>query len=139
MRGAALCVAHREVEGDPAIDAELPAERQQRIERFAELIRAGKHADLIEGTLQAALDACAAERSLAIEIGALRLMLQRIVATDLLDGDPREITLTMTRLVDTIIRALRMEQTLAETFEDDLRAAVTRVFREMGLEDEEGA
>jgi hypothetical protein len=130
MRGAAHCSAHR---SDAATDQELPDERQVRIDRFAELVRAGQHAGLIESALQAALDACATERRLTTEIGALRLMLQRVVATELLDGDPRETTQTLTRLVDAIIRALRMEQTLAASFEDELRAAVTRVFAEQGL------
>ncbi|HYI14266.1 MAG TPA: hypothetical protein VEX37_02670 [Thermomicrobiales bacterium] len=136
MRGDTHCSAHRGKAGESEIDAGLLDERQERIDRFADLVRAGKHAELIEVALQAALDACATERSLAIEIGALRLMLQRVVATELLDGDPRETTQTMTRLVDAIIRALRMEQTLAASFEDELRAAVTRVFAEQGwLED----
>ncbi len=135
--GASFCVAHRDDAEDGVPGVEPPDERRQRSERFAELVRTGAHRDLIDATLQAALDACASERSLAIEIGALRLMLQRIVATDLLDGDPREITQTMTRLVDAIIRALRMEQTLAASFEEDLRAAVTRVFAEKGLLEDE--
>lgn len=133
MRGASFCVAHRNDAGDLAEGEVLPDERRARIDRFTELVRAGQHGDLIEAALQAALDACARERSLATEIGALRLMLQRVVATELLDGDPRETTQTMTRLVDAIIRALRMEQTLAASFEDELRAAVTRVFAEQGL------
>ena len=130
MRDASFCSAHR---SDTAADTELPDARQDRADRFAELVRAGKHAGLIETALQAALTACASERRLATEIGALRLMLQRVVATDLLDGDPRETTQTLTRLVDAIIRALRMEQTLAASFEDEFRAAVTRVFAEQGL------
>lgn len=136
MRGATFCVAHRDdsYELDPGVEAH--DERRLRNERFAELVRAGKHVELIDEVLQAALAACASERSLATEIGALRLMLQRVAATELLDGDPRETTLTMTRLVDAIIRALRMEQTLAASFEDELRAAVTRVFRERGWEEE---
>jgi hypothetical protein len=133
MRGAAYCVAHRN-DADERVPGEgLPDERRERIDRFADLVRAGKHADLIDAALQAAIDASSSERSLATEIGALRLMLQRVVATELLDGDPRETSQTITRLVDAIIRALRMEQTLAASFEDDLRAAVTRVFAEQGL------
>jgi hypothetical protein len=130
MRDASFCSAHR---SDVATEQELPEARQERIDRFAEQVRAGEHAGLVEAALQAALDACASERRLTTEIGALRLMLQRVVATELLDGDPRETTQTLTRLVDAIIRALRMEQTLAASFEDEFRAAVTRVFAEQGL------
>lgn len=130
MRGANYCSAHR---SDAVVDQEFPDKRQERVDRFAELVRAGKHAGLIDAALQAALDACAGERRLTIEIGALRLMLQRVVATELLDGDPRETTQTLTRLVDAVIRALRMEQTLAASFETEFRAAVTRVFAEQGL------
>ena len=136
MRGDTHCSAHRSDAGDHDVSVGPLGERDDRTDRFAELVRAGKHAELIEVALQAALDACASERSLSTEIGALRLMLHRLVATDLLDGDPRETTQTMTRLVDAIIRALRMEQTLAASFEDELSAAVARVFAEQGwLED----
>ncbi len=136
MRGDTHCRVHRSDAGE-ADDADgLSGERHQPTDRFAEMVRAGQHAELIEVALQAALNACARERSLVTEIGALRLMLQRVVATDLLDGDSRETTQTMTRLVDAIIRALRMEQALAASFDDELCAAVTRVFAEQGwLED----
>jgi hypothetical protein len=130
MRGAAWCSAHRSDAGDEPLRLDA---REERIDRFAEIVRAGNHAGLIEAALQAALAASASERHLTAEIGALRLMFQRVVATELLDGDPRETTQTMTRLVDAIIRALRMEQTLAGSFEDEFRAAVTRVFTEHGL------
>lgn len=133
MRGASHCVAHRDDDCERIDDTDPPDERQQRSERFAELVRSGAFAGLIDATVQVALDACANVRSLSIEIGALRLLLQRIIVTDLLDGDPREVTQTLTRLVDTIIRAVKMEQTLIASFDDDLRAAVTRVFAEQGL------
>ena len=135
VRGASLCVAHRGDAVAGAHNSERSDERQQRSDRFSELVQTGKHAELIDAALQAALSACASERSLAIEIGSLRLMLQRLVATDLLDGNPRDVTQAMTRLVDSIIRALRMEQTLATTFEDELRASMARVFRENGWEE----
>jgi hypothetical protein len=133
MRGAAFCVAHRHDLGGPFVGADPLDERRKRIDRFTDLVRSGKHAELIDAVLQAAIDASASKSSLATEIGALRLMLQRVVATELLDGDLRETTQTMTRLVDAIIRALRMEQTLAASFEDDLRAAVTRAFADLEL------
>lgn len=133
MRGAGYCVVHRDDVDDPIAGADVPDERQARICRFAERVRAGRHAELIDAALQTALEAFASKHSLAAEIGALRLMLQRVVATELLDGDARETTQTITRLVDSIVRTLRMERTLAATFEDDLRAAVTRAFADLGL------
>lgn len=135
MRGATHCVSHRTVVVDSLTDDDRPDGRQERVDRFATSIQSGNFAGLIDDALQAALSAFADQRSLTAEIGALRLMVQRIVATDLLDGDPRDVTLTLTRLVDTIIRARRTEQSLVSTFEDDLRAVVTRVFRDKGLEE----
>lgn len=130
MRGAAFCVAHRDDLGGAQGAAE---DGPSRNERFVEQLQAGRFSELIDLTVQAALDVFAADHSLATEIGALRLMLRRVIVTELLDGDPRETTLTLTRLVDAIIRALRMEQTLATRFEDELRAVVTRAFADHGL------
>jgi hypothetical protein len=133
MRGATFCVAHRD---DPEIPAEETDGKPDLHEQFAEQLRAGQHAELIDLTVQAALDVFATDHSLATEIGALRLMVRRVIVTELLDGDLRETSLTLTRLVDALIRALRMEQTLATRLEDELRAVVTRFFAGQGrLED----
>jgi hypothetical protein len=130
MHGAAFCVAHR---NDPVPAAEDPADQSGRHEQFARQLRAGQHGELIDLTIQAALDVFAGDYSLAIEIGALRLMVRRVIVTELLDGDLRETSLTLTRLVDALIRALRMEQTLATRLEDELRAVMTRFFDSQGL------
>ena len=113
--------------------AEETDDQPDRHAQFAAQLRAGQHAELIDLTVQAALDVFAADQSLATEIGALRLMVRRVIVTELLDGDLREASLTLTRLVDALIRALRMEQTLATRLEDELRTVVTRFFAGQGL------
>ncbi len=135
MRGTTLCVSHQFDEDEDVVTGEWPDARQERVDRFSVAIQTRNHAGLIDEALQAAITECANQQALTSEIGALRLMVQRVVATDLLDGEPRDVTLTLTRLVDTIIRARRMEQSLGSTFEDEMHAIVTRVFREKGLEE----
>jgi len=142
MRGGEYCSAHRgEREQPSAIDSDVPDggivdERAQRAEAFARLVRAGRHEELIEGTLRRVMDGLAGERTLLPEIGALRLQLQRVVAVDALDGDPHQVATTMTRMVDTIVRAMRMQHALSGNLAETVSAAFTTVLLEMGLGDE---
>lgn len=140
MRGGTHCSAHRSDAGpiaDTGIDEALTVdERVHRAELFARLVRAGRHEELIEGMLRRVMDALASERSLLPEIGALRLQLQRVVAVDALDGDPHQVAVTMTRTIDTLVRAMRMQHALTGDLAETVSSAFTTVLLEMGLADE---
>jgi hypothetical protein len=141
MRGQEYCSAHR-ADRQPAVAAvdeierEGSDERRLRAEAFARLARSGRHEELIEGLLRRVMDNLAGERTLLPEIGALRLQLQRVVAVDALEGDPHQVAVTMTRVVDTIVRAMRMQHALTGELADTVSAAFTTVLLEMGLGDE---
>ncbi len=133
MRGAAFCYAHRE---DAASDAERrqPAgDRRIRSEAYARAARAGHFHGLVEQAVQQIIQQAGSERSLEHEIGALRIVLNRVIAMDALEGDPAATAATVTRLVDSIVRAVKMQRALAGDLADDLADALTTVLIEMGL------
>jgi hypothetical protein len=114
-------------------------ERRRRAEAFADAVTRGAHGDLIERAVQAIITGivppgtAAVGMSLAGEIQSLRLILSRVIAVDALDGDPREVAQTVTRLVDTIVRAARAQQGLAGDDAGTLEALTTSVLEELGL------
>jgi hypothetical protein len=144
MRGAVYCSAHRHDEAT-ASDATntdvLHAldERRQRAEAFAEAVTRGAHGDLIERAVAAIIagiapgGAAPVGMSLVGEIQSLRLILSRVIAVDVLEGDPREVAQTVTRLVDTIVRAARAQQGLAGDEAGTLEALTASVLEELGL------
>ena len=141
MRGGLFCRAHRERSNKPDdIDepTELnvrdePSARVTRTTAFAGQVREGRLDAAIEEAVRAAIAACGADLSLGAEIGALRLVLQRVVAVDALESDPKELAVTMTRLVDSITRTIRLQRTLSGGRADAIADAVTTVLLELGL------
>ena len=137
MRGGVHCRSHLpddEEEGD---------ERRLRAEAFAARVRGGERGDLVEGVVRAVVDAIGGvgerpgEAALEGEIGALRLVLSRVIAVDALAGDPRDLALTVTRLVDAIVRAIKARQGLAGADGDALDALTARVLAELDARDAE--
>jgi hypothetical protein len=136
MRGGERCRAHRdrsEGHGDESVTLEQANARRLRAETFAALVRAGRHEELVEATLQHVMTRLASEQSLLPEIGALRLQLRQVIAVDALDGDTQAVTAQMTRLVDGIVRAMRMQHTLSGDLAETVSSAFTIVLSEMGL------
>lgn len=130
MRGARYCYAHRHD------DAAGNTGRQARSEAFARTLRSGELHALVEQAVQQVIEETGAERSLEGEIGALRLILNRVIALDALDGDPAATAATVARLVDSIVRAVKMQRALSGDLADDLADALTTVLIEMGLGEE---
>jgi hypothetical protein len=143
MRGTTHCWSHRA--DTAALDASgayhaLPDERRARAEAFSALVTHGAGGDLVERAVGAMLAAMAVggERvPLEGEIRALRLILSRVIALDALEGEPREVAQTVTRLVDTIVRAVRAQHGLVGDGADGelaaLAALVSSVMDEIGM------
>ena len=75
--------------------------------------------------------ACAgSEGSLSDEIGALRLVLARVLAEE---EDPARLATSIPRIVDAVVQAQR---TLSGTMAEDLTEALTQVLIELGLGEE---
>ena len=136
VRGATYCYAHRALETDPDETTETDDGRLARSAGFARAVRSGQADRLIEQAVQQVIRQAGEEGSLQQEIGALRIVLQRVIAMDALDGDPAQTAATVARLVDSLVRAVKMQRALKGDLADDLAGALTTVLIEMGLGDE---
>lgn len=138
MRGTRFCYAHRfDEETAATAEPELTAERRIRSEAFADAVRQGRQDEMVERTVRKMMEISGGDRTLEQEIGALRLVLQRVIAVDMLDGDVRETANTVARLADSIVRAVRAQRAISGDLAGDLSDALTTVLIEMGLGDEE--
>lgn len=142
MRDGLYCRAHRDWSDalDEIVATDEPTAREVRETRtatFAGQVRDGRLDTAIEEAVRAAIVACGADLSLGAEIGALRLVLQRVVAVDALDSDPKDLAVTMTRLVDSIVRTIRLQRTISGGQADAMADAVTTILLELGLGGEE--
>ncbi len=70
--------------------------------------------------------------SLTREIGTLRSLLTRIETGIDAEADPERLVLPLTRLVESIARTIRIHNGVTGGPEDELQAAVDRVFLERG-------
>jgi len=85
---------------------------------------------LIEQRVTELLTQPGTEESLAEEIGALRLVLARVLAEE---DDPARLAASIPRIVDAVVRAVRTQRTLAAGTAEGLTAAMTQVLLELGL------
>ena len=111
-------------------------ERQARSSDFAAAVRSGRADRLIDQAVQQVIRRAGESGSLQQEIGALRIVLNRVLAMDALEGDPAQTAATVARLVDSLVRAVKMQRALEGDLADDLAGALTTVLIEMGLGDE---
>lgn len=115
MRGHEYCRAHRSGGREPpsSTEARLRARLEERI--AAVLAQAGS------------------AQSLAEEIGALRLVLARVLAEE---DDPARLAASIPRIVDTVVRAVRAQRALSGVQAQGLTEALTQVLIELGLGEE---
>jgi hypothetical protein len=136
MRDGEYCRSHLPDDGDD----ERVSERRVLTDAFARRVRHGERGDLVECIVRAVVDAIDAGEptgpALDGEIGALRLVLSRVIAVDALAGEPRDLALTVTRLVDAIVRAIKAREGLAGDGADGLDALTVRVLDELDAEDD---
>jgi hypothetical protein len=135
MRGGSYCRSHLPDDDD------VYDERRLRAEEFAARVRESTRGDLVEQVVRAVVGGIGNEpgvdgdAALEGEIGALRLVLSRVIAVDALAGEPRDLALTVTRLVDAIVRAIKTRHGLAPTDHDALDALTERVLDELDARD----
>jgi hypothetical protein len=111
MRGGDYCWAHRPGEREPPAASEvLRARIEERV--AAVLAQAGNPQPLTE------------------EIGALRLVLARVLAEE---DDPGRLASSIPRIVDTVVRAMRAQHALSGAMAEHLTEALTQVLLELGL------
>ncbi len=137
MRGKTFCWSHRQQDTDMTdrqIATDNPEnERVRRDRKFSEAVNSGGSDELVNIAVERILRTIGQKMSLEDEIGALRLVLKRVITLDALDGDPKETAATVARLSDSIVRAVRAQRAISGDLAEDLSEALTTVLIEMGL------
>ncbi len=138
MRGAERCRAHQQARrqaslstADQAGEPESADERRDRAaEAFQQRLERGTYRDLFDQRIAGVIARAGSEGSLNDEIGALRLVLARVLAEE---EDPARLATSIPRIVDAVVRAVRAQWTLSGTMAEDLTEALTQVLIDLGL------
>jgi hypothetical protein len=122
-RGSDFCAAHAPPATPPtAPPVEPPTSAFQR------LLASGRLADLLSQRLAQALAEAGRRETLTDEIGALRVVLLRLLDEE---DDPHRLATDIARIVNAIVHALRAQRVLAGDTTGDLNELVTRVLAEV--------
>lgn len=114
MRGHDRCRAHRGGAREPPVREDVLRAR-------------------VEERVAAVLGQAGGAGSLAEEIGALRLVLARVLAEE---DDPARLARSIPRIVDAVVRAVRAQRALSGAQAEGLTEALTQVLLELGLGEE---
>lgn len=123
VRGEDLCRAHL---GGRTINDGAPVS-----ERLSPRTRAVLDERIEEVVARFARDANLERESLSEEIGALRVLLARLLAEE---EDPARLATSIPRVVDAVVRAVRAQRAIGGEMADSLSGAVTQVLIELGLD-----
>ncbi len=127
MRGVEQCRAHQ-----PTTD-QSDKRRDRAAELFQQRLERGSYRDLFDQRIAGVIARAGSEGSLNDEIGALRLVLARVLAEE---EDPARLATSIPRIVDAVVRAVRAQRTLSGTMAEDLTEALTQMLIELGLGEE---
>ncbi len=139
-RGAATCRVHTVGMPGPSgvagagtgVANEADAERERRAAEFQSWLEQGDYRDLLERTLAKLVEQAGREGALTEEIGALRVVMKKLLNRDL-EKHADELSVSIPRLVNAIVRALKAQRAISGQTAGDLTEALTRVLLEMGL------
>lgn len=138
MRGAAYCRAHVHQAGQTGrATSDAPDGAPETAERggtapssFRERLERGGYRELFERRVAEVLAEAGHGASLADEIGALRLVLARVLAEE---EDPAQLASSIPRIVGVLVRAVRAQRTISGEAAEDFTEALTQVLIELGL------
>ena len=104
--------------------------RRRAAAEFRRRIAAGHYRGLFDQRLAQIMAQAAAERSLADEIGALRVTIARLL---LEESDPTKLAAGIPRLVTASVRAARAQQAISGQVRDTLNEYMQQVLIEQNL------
>lgn len=126
--GATWCRSH----GDEAVGAEGGAsgedERAEAAAEFRRRLDEGDYRRLFDATLREVIAQAAAERGLADEIGALRVVLARLL---LEEDDLSKLVTGVARLASVTVQAARAQRAIAGEQADGLTEAIAQILAEL--------
>ncbi|MGA7670103.1 MAG: hypothetical protein WBW04_06755 [Nitrolancea sp.] len=125
MRGQTLCYAHLTQQSNRTIDEADEAESvvSSRLHETLEI-------RIEELVSRYVADAGLERESLAEEIGALRIVLARLLAEE---ASASRLATSIPRVVDAVVRAVRAQRSMSGALAEGLTDAVTQVLLELGL------
>lgn len=136
-RGEETCRAHTSVSvsATPAArpagpDRARAGEVGARAAAFRQRMAGGNYRDLLAREVAQIITQAGREGSLIEEIGALRVVLTRLLDEE---DDPRRLAESIPRVVGATVRALKTQRTIDGETAGDLTEALTRILLEMGL------
>ena len=110
-------------------------ERRRAAKEFGRRLERGDYGALFDGRLRAVMAQAATEQGLAEEIGALRVMLARLLTTE--DGDPLRLAHGVARVAGVTVRAVRAQREIEGEAGDELTRELMRALGELDGEDTE--
>ena len=114
-------------------EGEDVAARQRRAAaEFGRRLERGDYGGLFDGRLRAVMAQAAAERGLAEEIGALRVVLAKLLTTE--GADPLRVAHGVARVAGTTVRALQAQRALEGDLGDEFQRALQHVLTELDEE-----
>ncbi len=133
MRGAEQCRAHQPTANQASPPGSAGERRDRAAELFQQRLERGSYRDLFDQRIAGVIARAGSEGSLNDEIGALRLVLARVLAEE---EDPARLATSIPRIVDAVVRAVRAQRTLSGSMAEDLTEALTQMLIELGLGEE---
>lgn len=103
-------------------------ERARRAQRFRERLEAGNYRALFDDYLARVIAQAAAERGVLEEIGALRLVLARLLVEE---DDLTKLAANVARVASVAVQAARAQRAIAGEVAQSLTEALTRILIEM--------
>ncbi len=119
MREERLCRAHLPRHFAPPSDERHPSRERSEIERRVDAI-----------VSRVASETGLERESLADEIGALRVVLARLLTEE---EDATRLATSIPRVVDAVVRAVRAQRAISGEVAESLTGAVTQVLMDLGL------
>ncbi len=137
--GRVFCARHETIEEreEPAlgeaiavIEASTAArrERERRAKRFRERLEEGNYRALFDASLARVIAEAAAERGLVEEIGALRLVLARLLVEE---DDLSKLAANVARVASVAVQAARAQRAMSGEVAQGLTEALTRILIEL--------
>ncbi|MDP9373989.1 MAG: hypothetical protein M3Q65_16335 [Chloroflexota bacterium] len=133
LRGGEGCRAHtpRTALGTgPAEEGGEGSERGGRAAEFARRVASGRYDALLPENLAMLIAEAGQKGTLLDEIGALRVVLAQLMASE---QDAGRLSESVPRVVGATVRALKAQRAISGETAGDLTEALTRVLLEMGL------
>lgn len=133
MRGRAYCWPHRADEGSEGRGEERVGEQDTGTGLGAGSSVETRHLFVrrVDAALSRLESTMAGPESLADEIGALRLVLARLLVAE---EDPARLASSIPRIVDATVRAMRAQRTLSGALAESVTEALTQLLIELGLD-----